>query len=318
MSQPAAYDFVSNPADANAIPAGASFFGVANDQSPLPKRWTRDAIWAYIQTKLAAVAISGSASDITTGTASPSILPATLASIANTTYTAGQILYSNGVNIVGAPVGTSGQVLQMGSSNTLQWATLASIAFAVPANVQDLAVITPTTGDLFYFGSGGHWLNLAAGSSGQFLKAQGAGAVPVWASLSALQAANNLSDVASPATSRANLSAANAVANGQTDYISGIIPAPTNAAYELVVNIPYGCTITKTTTICVSGTCTATWSSNGVNLGATNAVSSSQNAVTQSSNNVVTAGKDITLTISANSSCTTMSFTIQYTYALAS
>jgi hypothetical protein len=62
-------------------------------------------------------------------------------------------------------------------------------------------------GDLLYRGAAG-WSRLAAGTSGHFLKTQGAGADPLWQAIAGggdLLAANNLSDVANAATARANL-----------------------------------------------------------------------------------------------------------------
>lgn len=58
----------------------------------------------------------------------------------------------------------------------------------VPAALNDLAVDvavgTPAQGAVFYRGAA-KWNNLAAGTSGQFLKTQGAGANPIWSGLSA-------------------------------------------------------------------------------------------------------------------------------------
>jgi len=99
-----------------------------------------------------------------------------------------------------------------------------------------------------------------------------------------------------------------------TDGISGLILAPANGDYMLVVKAPFGGTITETTTRSVSGTCTATFKINTTALGGTaNSVSSSEQSQAQASSNVFAAGDDIVVTISSNSNCVNMSFTIKYT-----
>jgi len=104
----------------------------------------------------------------------------------------------------------------------------------------------------------------------------------------------------------------------QTDFISGVIPALANQDYRLVVNIPYACTINETTTRCTSGTATATFKINTTALGGTaNSVSSSEQSQTHTTSNTVSAGDDIVLTISSNSSCLFLSFTIKFTRTLA-
>ena len=115
------------------------------------------------------------------------------------------------------------------------------------------------------------------------------------------------------ATARSNLSAATKT---QTDFISGFIPYLSNQDYKLVVNIPFGGTIVKTTTICTSGTATATWKVNTTALGGTNAISSTEVATTQSSSNTFVTGDDLVLTISSNSTCINMTFTIEFTRTL--
>ncbi len=95
------------------------------------------------------------------------------------------------------------------------------------------------------------------------------------------------------------------------DAIAGMIAFPANKDYRLVVKIPFDCTITETTTRSASGTCTATFKINTTALGGTaNSVSSTENAQAHASANVVAAGDDIVMTISSNSSCLDMSFTI--------
>lgn len=357
------FDFKSLTIQTTGVSDTTLFFAALAGQSdPSPFPISGLAFYNYINAKLglAAIARSGSASDLGAGTVPTGVLPGRLADVATASWAQGDVMYFNGTNLVRLPAGTSGQFLQTkGAGQNPVWASssltgvllvannlndvasasaartnLGLAAIAASGSASDLSSGTVaaarlaghlgdigsiggwTQGDLIYY-TGSILQRLGAGTAGQILTTQGTTAAPSWNTFSGLQAVNNLNDVNSASSSRANLSAANANANGQTDYISGVIPTVANGSYELVVNIPYGCTITKTTTICTGGTCTATWSSNGVNLGATNAVSTSQSAVTQNSNNAVTAGKDITLAISANSSCVNMSFTITYTYQLA-
>jgi hypothetical protein len=116
------------------------------------------------------------------------------------------------------------------------------------------------------------------------------------------------------AGARSNLGAASV---SQTDFIAGVIEAPDNQDYRLVVKIPYGITITETTTRSASGTCTATFKINTTALGGTaNSVSSSEESQAHASNNVASANDDIVVTVSSNSTCVDMSFTIVFTRTL--
>lgn len=102
------------------------------------------------------------------------------------------------------------------------------------------------------------------------------------------------------------------------EQISGFIASPSNKDYRIALDMKHGGTITEVTTRSASGTCTATWKINTTALGGTaNSVSSSEQTQTHSSSNVFAAGDDIVLTVSSNSSCADMSFTIKYTRALA-
>ncbi|MCH8240348.1 MAG: hypothetical protein IIB62_09930, partial [Proteobacteria bacterium] len=82
-------------------------------------------------------------------------------------------------------------------------------AAQIDANAVTLAKLDHgTQGDILYYGATGTPTRLGFGTAGQFLKTQGTGANPVWASVGGggdLLAANNLSDVASAPTSRTNL-----------------------------------------------------------------------------------------------------------------
>ncbi len=114
---------------------------------------------------------------------------------------------------------------------------------------------------------------------------------------------------------RTNLSAAALSQAGE--FIAGYIKTPANQDYRLVVKIPHGGTITETVTRSESGTCTATFKVNTTALGGTaNSVSSTEQAQAQASSNTFVADDDIVVTISSNSSCVGMSFTIKYTRTL--
>ena len=107
----------------------------------------------------------------------------------------------------------------------------------------------------------------------------------------------------------------NAILN---EFFPCVIQSPVNGDYRLVLNTPYGFTISSITTRSVSGTCTATFKVNSTNLGGTaNSVSSTEQTQSHATANVAAIGDDIVLTVSANSACVGMSFTINYARAFA-
>ncbi len=102
-----------------------------------------------------------------------------------------------------------------------------------------------------------------------------------------------------------------------TDTFSVLIETVANQDYKIVVKCPFGGTIVNTTSICVSGTATATFKINTTALGGTaNAVSSAEQTQAQASNNVFVAGDDIVITMSANASCLRASLTVEFTRSL--
>lgn len=152
--------------------------------------------------------------------------------------------------------------------------------------------ISSTQGSILYRNAT-QWVALAPGTAGQFLSTNGAGANPSWGGGSI------------PSLT-------------QIEYISGIIAVPTNTSYTLVVNIPYAVTINSTTTVSTSGTCTATFKINTTALGGTpNSVSVTKQTQNQTTSNSAAAGDDLVVTISANSTCLNLSFTIKMTRTLA-
>lgn len=131
----------------------------------------------------------------------------------------------------------------------------------------------------------------------------------------------SLNDVASYVLSQdSNAGGGGGASTTQTgEMMCGFIASPSDKDYRIVVKAAHGGTITEATTISASGTCTATFKINTTALGGTaNSVSSSEESQSHASDNVFSAGDDIVLTISSNSSCADLSFTIKYTRTLES
>jgi hypothetical protein len=124
-----------------------------------------------------------------------------------------------------------------------------------------------------------------------------------------------LLDDADAAAQRTTLSAA---ARSQTEAMfCGYIGTVADKDYRVVLKAAHAGTITETTTRSESGTCTATFKINTTNLGGTaNSVSSTEQSQAHASANAFSAGDDIVLTVSSNSSCVGLSFSIQYTRTL--
>lgn len=98
----------------------------------------------------------------------------------------------------------------------------------------------------------------------------------------------------------------------RSDFISGLIMFPEDTDYRLIVNIPSGKVIESTTTKSGSGTCTATFKINSTALGGTaNSVSTTEQTQSHSSENEMAEGDDLVLTVSSNSSCEKLSFTVK-------
>jgi hypothetical protein len=90
-----------------------------------------------------------------------------------------------------------------------------------------------------------------------------------------------------------------------------------DGTYSLALNTPFGMTISEVTTDCDSGTCTATVKINGTSLGGTaNSVSTTEQTRTHTTANVAAIGDEVTLVISANSSCENMRLSFKFTRPL--
>jgi hypothetical protein len=81
-----------------------------------------------------------------------------------------------------------------------------ALGSAITLNTILDSVGSAAQGDILYRNGSG-WVYLAPGTSGNFLKTQGAGANPIWASIAGgdMLSANNLSDVSSASAARTNL-----------------------------------------------------------------------------------------------------------------
>lgn len=110
-----------------------------------------------------------------------------------------------------------------------------------------------------------------------------------------------------------------AAATQTKEMMCGFISAPSDKDYRFVLNAAHAGTITETTTRSESGTCTATFKVNTTALGGTaNSVSTSEQSQAHASSNTFAEGDDLVLTVSSNSSCLGLSFTIKYTRTLES
>lgn len=115
--------------------------------------------------------------------------------------TGGPITSSGTISIAANGVALT-NIAQIGSKTVLgnSGGGTANVAAITPSAVLDM--IDNTQGDILYRGASS-WVQLAPGTSGQFLQTQGAAANPQWAT--GLIASNNLSDLLNAGTGRGNL-----------------------------------------------------------------------------------------------------------------
>lgn len=130
--------------------------------------------------------------------------------------TSGQLLKTDGSGSLSWVTGAAGDLLAANNLSDLANASTArtNLGLAIGTDVQayharlaDIAGASWAQGDILYH-DGANLVRLAAGTSGQYLKTQGAAANPIWATVAGggdLLAANNLSDVASATTAATNL-----------------------------------------------------------------------------------------------------------------
>ena len=177
----------------------------------------------------------------------------------------GDILYYNGTDYARLGVGSSGQFLKtQGAGANPIWGSVSTdpsmggdlsgvasnatiVADAVTTtkildnNVTLAKIADGTQGGTLYFGASGAPTELAAGTSGLFLKTQGAGANPTWASVPAGAPTGGGTDKVffeneqSVDTDYTLTAANNAVSAGPCTVASGVtVTIPTGAAWVIV------------------------------------------------------------------------------------
>jgi len=129
--------------------------------------------------------------------------------------------------------------------------------------------------------------------------------------------ASSSADTATASKNTAVSSAATAVAAAASLTgleLSGMIQVPqTGETYTIKLRARQAGTITRTTTKCVSGTCTATFKINSTNVGGTaHSVSTTEQSIARTTSNAFAVGDDIVVTISSNAATVGMSFNIEY------
>lgn len=99
-----------------------------------------------------------------------------------------------------------------------------------------------------------------------------------------------------------------------TEGGSWLLSLPQDGSYTLALKMPFGGTISETTTKSASGTCTATFKINSTPLGGTaNSVSTGEQSQAHASANAFAAGDDLVVTIASNAACRDASLSIKWT-----
>jgi len=139
----------------------------------------------------------------------------------------------------------------------------------------------------------------------------------------ALQAANNLSDVADAVVAFTNIKQAadgadtGVVKGTQTASAASVIEIVQNGSKPILPKATKEYTITSTVTYCDSGSCTMRLQIDGVDVGTTaNSVSTTEQEVTHTTANVVAVGQTLSVNITGNSACLNAVLQINYTYDL--
>lgn len=98
--------------------------------------------------------------------------------IAGLSYVTGDVLYYDGANILNLGIGSSTEVLTVSAGGIPEWA--APAAAGALESLSDVTITTVAQGDILYRNGASAWVNLPPGTSGKFLKTQGAAANPIW------------------------------------------------------------------------------------------------------------------------------------------
>lgn len=213
----------------------------------------------------------------------------------------------------------------------------------LPASRGGTGISSYTIGDLLYADSTTSLAKLADVATGNALVSGGIGSAPSWGKVTPSHFSGVL-PVANGGTNRNALTSRSVLIGAGTssvnfaspgvagqlltstgassdpafqvwvDGIGGLFSFPDNITYKIWLNSPFAGTITSTTTICSSGSCTATFKINGTTIGGTaNSVTTSEQTQSHASSNVFAISDDLNITISSNSSCQYMSFMIAFT-----
>ncbi len=135
--------------------------------------------------------------NITSGTWQGSAVGVAYGGTGVATLTANGVLYGNGTNALQATAaGTSGQLLVANATGVPTFVSMsgdATMTNAGVVSVSDFTIASEARGDVLYF-DGTNWVRLSAGTNGQYLQTQGAGANPQWATVSSVGISNVVED----------------------------------------------------------------------------------------------------------------------------
>lgn len=173
-------------------------------------------------------------------------------------------------------------------------------------------LMDPSTGDTQFAAGAGLRTGTSAGNTLLFQARDVDGSA--WTTFATLTANNTPTFDLAAATTKggAGIAIVTQLETGQW-----LIPFLDDGDYRVVINIPYGLTITSCTSRCTTGTATATFKINTTALGGTaNAVSTSEQTQSHSSANVMVAGDDLVITVSSSATCENASLSFSATRTL--